>query len=221
MQKELSISQKSSKMKVAACLLALVALAASAPQPRKDFHEHFQDFLDLIIQEAGEELGELRATYEQFDEFNAAINYVQSAGFKELIVEMESLPEFQAVVDFLEADNIDITFFLDKIDEVVNAIPSSRRNAREASGTSLTSFLQDSIAILPKEKLDDLFHQKKEEDEVFRNAIDNLFSDEWIATFSALRETPQFHEEAATLHENGIDLHVLIEEVVAIFGQNK
>ncbi|XP_063538978.1 uncharacterized protein LOC134748196 [Cydia strobilella] len=220
MQRELSISQKSSKMKVAACLLALVALAASAPQPRKDFHDHFQDFLDLIFQEAGEQLGELSTTYQQFDEFNAAMNYMQTAGFKEIVVEMESLPEFQAMVDFLETDNIDITFFLDKLDEVVNAIPSSRRNARQASGTSLTSFIQDSIAIFPKEKLDALFNQKKEEDEEFRNAIDNLFSDEWKATFSALIETPQFQQEADTLLENGIDLHAFVDEIVAIFGQN-
>ncbi|XP_061721424.1 uncharacterized protein LOC133528178 [Cydia pomonella] len=207
-------------MKVAACLLALVALAASAPQPRKDFHEHFRDFLDLIIQEAGEQMEELSATYEQFDDFNAAMNYVQSAGFKEIVAEMESLPEFQAVVDFLEADNIDITFFLDILDEVVNAIPSSRRT-RQASGTSLTSFIQDSIAFFPKEKLDALFHQKKEDDEEFRNAIDNLFSDEWRTTFSALLETPQFQQEADTLLENGIDLHAVFDEIVAIFGQNK
>ncbi|XP_063367309.1 uncharacterized protein LOC134655777 [Cydia amplana] len=221
MQRMFSISQKSSKMKVVACLLALVTLAASAPQPRKDFHEHFEDFLDLIFQEAGEQMEELRATYQQFDEFNAAMNYVQTAGFKEIVLEMESLPEFQAVVDFLEADHIDITFFLDKLDEVVNTIPSSRRTARQASGTSLTSFIQDSIAIFPKDKLDALFQQKIEEDEEFKNAIDNLFSDEWRATFSALIETAQFQQEEATLLENGIDLRALVDEIVAIFGQNK
>ncbi|XP_047994797.1 uncharacterized protein LOC125232977 [Leguminivora glycinivorella] len=206
-------------MKVAVCLFALVALVASAPQPRKDFHEHFQDFLDLIMQETGDQIEELMTAYREFDDFNNALSYMQTAGFKDIVQEMESLPEFQAVVGFLEADNIDITFFLDILDKVVNAIPSARRT-RQASGTSLTSFIQDSIALFPKEKLDALFQQKKEEDEEFKSAIDNLFSDEWRATFSALLDTPQFQQEADTLLENGIDLRVFADEILAVFGQN-
>lgn len=85
------------KMKVVALLLVFVAFAASAPQPRKDFHEHFEDFITIIMNEAGQEIEHVFEHYLEFEEFEAAIEYIKTANFKELIFEMESLPQFQAV----------------------------------------------------------------------------------------------------------------------------
>lgn len=84
-------------MKIAVVLLTFVALSCSAPQPRKLFHEHFEDFIYVIIEETGEELEAIAETYLQFDEFVASVNYLQTANFRDLVFEMESLPEFIAV----------------------------------------------------------------------------------------------------------------------------
>lgn len=86
-----------SKMKVAALVLALVAFVASAPQPRKDFHDHFADFVTIISEEVGSEIEHVFEHYLEFEEFQAAVEYIKTANFKELILEMESLPQFQAV----------------------------------------------------------------------------------------------------------------------------
>lgn len=58
------------------------------------------------------------------------------------------------------------------------------------------------------------------EDEEFRTAIQNLESDEWESVFSALWESEVFQAEVAALSENGIEISVLFEQLLAIFGQN-
>lgn len=84
-------------MKAALVFLTLVALGSSAPQPRKLFHEHFDDFIEIIQNEVISELNELVAQYSESEEFQKTVQYVMTSDFKELIYEMEALPEFKAV----------------------------------------------------------------------------------------------------------------------------
>ena len=87
-------------MKQALVVLALVGLAFSAPQPRKLFHEHVEEFLDIIMEEAGPEMQHLTEHYIEFEEFVQALDYMRTNNFKDLVYEMESLPEFVAVSTF-------------------------------------------------------------------------------------------------------------------------
>lgn len=84
-------------MKVAIVLLSAVALSLSAPQPRKIFHEHAEDFLELINDEAGHEMMHLVEHYIEFEEFTKSLDYMATPNFRSLVYEMESLPEFKAV----------------------------------------------------------------------------------------------------------------------------
>lgn len=74
--------------------------------------------------------------------------------------------------------------------------------------------------MFPKEKLAALYDHKMAEDEEFRVAIENLQGDEWNRVFNALWESEVFKAEVNALNENGIDITVLLTEVLAIFGQN-
>lgn len=87
-------------MKVFLVFLVLVALGSSAPQPRKLFHEHVDDFIEIIIREVQSELDELVAQYSESEEFQKTLQYVTTSDFKQLIYEMEALPEFKAVSIF-------------------------------------------------------------------------------------------------------------------------
>ncbi|KAJ8723988.1 hypothetical protein PYW07_007968 [Mythimna separata] len=207
-------------MKQALVVLALVVLALSVPQPRKLFHEHVEDFLDVIIQEVDEEMAELMEQYIEYDEYLQAVEYMRTNNFKDLVYEMEALPEFQAVIEFLENDNIDIHYFLDFFNELIDNINMKRTARQSASGKDLTAFTRDCIAIFPKEKLSTLYDQKMADDEEFRTAIENLNSEEWDAVFGALWNNDVFKAEVQTLADNGIDIGVFFEEILAIFGQN-
>ncbi|XP_075982888.1 protein G12-like [Anticarsia gemmatalis] len=207
-------------MKQAFVVLALVGLAFSAPQPKKVFHENFKDFIDLIMDEAGHDIDHLLEHYMEFDEFKATWDYLQTNNFKDLVYEMEALPEFVAVVDFLENDNIDIHFFIDMINDALEESRMKRSARHQLSGTDFSAFINDVIGEFPKAKLSALFDEKMANDEEFSTAINNLQSDEWDQVFSALWESETFQKEVATLRENGVAIELILDEILAIFGQN-
>ncbi|XP_047034036.1 uncharacterized protein LOC124640347 [Helicoverpa zea] len=208
-------------MKQALVVLALVGLAFSAPQPRKLFHEHMEDFLDVIMEEAGHEIEHLMEHYVEYDEFFQAFDYMRTNNFKDLVYEMESLPEFIAVVEFLEKDQIDIHYFIDLLNDMIENVDRKRNARHSTSGRDLSSFIRDCINEFPKDKLSALFDQKMADDEEFRTAIENLQTEEWAAVFDALWESEVFQAEVKTLAENGIDVGVFLDEIIAVFGQNK
>ncbi|KAG6452456.1 uncharacterized protein LOC115445016 [Manduca sexta] len=210
-------------MKVALVVLALISLGCAAPQPRKVFHEHFEDFVDVIVEEVGDELMHLTGHYLEYDDFWVAFNYLKSESFRNLVDEFESLPEFAAVVEFLENDNIDIRFFIDMFHEFIDELESmSRPVARHAtSGTNFSAYINDVIATFPKAKLAALYDEKMANDEEFRVAMENLLSPEWDAVLEALWTSDVFQAEIKTLAEYGIDASVLYLEILAIFGQNR
>ncbi|XP_013171199.1 PREDICTED: uncharacterized protein LOC106120399 [Papilio xuthus] len=208
-------------MKVAIVLFSVLALSLSAPQPRKIFHENAEDFLDLIYEEAGHEMMHLVEHYIEFEEFTKSLDYMATPNFRNLVYEMESLPEFKAVIDFLEKDNIDITYFVERLNEMIDEIQNDKRKRHTLSGRDMTAFINDCIDVFPKDKLTALYEQKIAEDEEFRVAMENLNSEEWDQVWNALWESETFIEEANILLENGIDLKVLLREVKAVFGQFK
>lgn len=91
-------------MKVALTFLALVALGFSAPQPRKLFHEHWEDFTKLIVDEVGDDLEHILEHYLEFEEFQASLDYLITADFRNIVYEMEDLPEFKAVSKVIKLD---------------------------------------------------------------------------------------------------------------------
>ncbi|CAG4953512.1 unnamed protein product [Parnassius apollo] len=208
-------------MKVAIILVCLFSLSFSAPQARKIFHEHAEDFLDLILDEAGHEISELFDHYIEFEEFRKSLDYMRTSNFKNLVYEMESLPEFKAVIDFLENDNIDVLYFIDRLHLMMEdtEYPPIKESRQDLSGRDMSAYINDCVAVFPKEKLTVLYEQKIAEDEEFKVAMDNLMSDEWNQIWAALWENETFLEEAKILSENGIDLSALLLELKAVFGQ--
>lgn len=87
------------------------------------------------------------------------------------------------------------------------------------SGTNFSSFIDDCIALFPKDKLSALFDEKMANDAEFNSAITNLQSAEWDEVFSALWENETFMNEVQVLADNGIDVHAVLHEVIAVFGQ--
>jgi hypothetical protein len=94
-------------------------------------------------------------------------------------------------------------------------------NARQqVSGRDFNAYANDIIALLPKQKLADLFDQKLKEDSDFKAAIEGIQSDEFQQIYAELWQTEEFLKEVQILGDNGIDMDVLLYQLVAIFGQN-
>ncbi|XP_064073991.1 uncharacterized protein LOC113396058 [Vanessa tameamea] len=205
------------KMKVAIAFLALVAVACSAPQPRVLFHEHFEEFSRLIGDEAADDLNHLVEHYLEFEEFQMSLDYLITPNFRNLVYEMEDLPEFKAVVEYLETHYIDINYFINAINNFVDDV--QRRTLRhEVSGRDMSSFIKDSIDAFPKAKLTALYEQKMAEDDLFRNAMESFETEEWKELYSALWQNETFLKEVEILKENGIDVEIVLLEAQAVLG---
>jgi hypothetical protein len=93
-------------------LFALFSVALAAPQPRKLFHEHYDDFAALVRKEVGPQRQALSSQYMEFEEFKTAMDYMSTPAFKNLIFEMEDLPEFKAVSIFYIDSNQYLKMFV-------------------------------------------------------------------------------------------------------------
>ncbi|CAH0400441.1 unnamed protein product [Chilo suppressalis] len=219
----LPITGNSGKMKFLVVLFALASVAFSAPQPRKIFHENYEDFMDVISKISGDEIAHIMSHYNEYEEFQTTLTYLSTADFKNLVYEMESLPEFRDVLDFLEGHSIDINYFIDYFNEVLENpdFDGNRRSARhETSGRDFSSFIRDVTAILPKAELAALYDQKMVEDEDFKAAMEGLQSEEWEQVFDVLWASEVFQVEVKTLADNGVEMDLLLDQLVAVFGQN-
>ncbi|KAL0819745.1 hypothetical protein ABMA28_007793 [Loxostege sticticalis] len=113
-------------------LFALVVIAFAAPQPKKIFHEHVDDFLEIIYDEAGVELEQIMIQYVDFEEFQKTLAYVASANYKDLVYEMEAIPEFKA------------------------------KARQTLSGRDFNSYIKDTTGVFPKEKLAALYTEDED-----------------------------------------------------------
>lgn len=94
------------------------------------------------------------------------------------------------------------------------------RARQSVSGSDMSSFINDAIALFPKDKLAALYDELITEDKEFKTAMENLQSEEWQQLLDALFENETFQKEVQVLHENGIDINILVTEIKAVFGQN-
>lgn len=80
--------------------------------------------------------------------------------------------------------------------------------------------MRDFVSHLPREKLASLLEEKKQEDEVFRTAVDNFDGKKWNKLYSDLWENDIFQKEVRELAENGIELLSILQQFGNAFGNS-
>jgi hypothetical protein len=91
---------------------------------------------------------------------------------------------------------------------------------QQPSGRDHVSYINDNIALFPKAKLAALFDEKLNEDADFKAAIEGVRSDEFQQLYAELWQSEEFLKEIQILEDNGLSMSALIDEVIAIMGQN-
>ncbi|KAI5636396.1 insect allergen related repeat, nitrile-specifier detoxification domain-containing protein [Phthorimaea operculella] len=203
-------------------LFAIVTISYGAPHKKKKFHEHLEDFVGLILAESGLQIELLLKQYGESKEFGIAATYLRTTHFRDVLKEVESLPEFKAMTDYLERAQIDIKHILEYINELVeqNENVSVKPKRHKDGEMDLTNFIQESMNLYPKEKLKELFQQKEREYPRFKYSVDKLKTEEWEHLYQALWESQGFKKASNTLAENGLDVRLLVDSIKALFGQN-
>lgn len=84
-------------MKVTVLVLCLITLGKSAVVVNGPFSKHIEDFIGVILAESGLEMERLLSQHAENKEFAMATMYFKTTDFREIIYQIESLPEFRTV----------------------------------------------------------------------------------------------------------------------------
>ncbi|XP_050447780.1 uncharacterized protein LOC126849701 [Cataglyphis hispanica] len=210
-------------MKFALVLFALVA-ASSAKIQLPNFgigqlRYDIQDFLDVLPQE---EIFAITLQYFSEDaEFKAMVEYFQSEGFKGLVVDVEALPEIKVMMDYVHNAGIDIYKIVNLLNELLGLellptpLPPNPAMATKQIKGGIRGYVDDIMAILPKELLNTMYEEKLKNSEEFANFIKQLESENFQEIVNQVYLHPKTQELLEHASNAGIDL-LLIKDLLKI-----
>ncbi|XP_011863051.1 PREDICTED: uncharacterized protein LOC105559404 [Vollenhovia emeryi] len=209
-------------MKFALVLLAFVAAASAKIEipnfGRGELHKDIQEFLDLM---PVEKILEITVQYYTQDtEFQNMIKYLQSEGFKQLVKDVEALPEIKVLMDYIHNAGIDIYKMVNMFNSALGLPPLTPPSY--AIGVQITGglkgYVQDILAILPKQQLQDLYKKKLETSKAFADFIKQLESDNFQQIVNKVYAHPKFQELLTHAKNAGIDLMVIKNLLEILWG---
>ncbi|XP_045527759.1 uncharacterized protein LOC123716192 [Pieris brassicae] len=220
-------------MKTTIVLLTLVCLGCAAPKEKKNFQDYFEEFLAISEALEGAHLGRQTGNYMGFDTFRAGLNAIDAPiKYQQLAKDLESVPEYKALTDFLKNLTIDVNYYVKRYEDYVSRVNSfnpdssksgqhSRQRRHPITGSTLDTSIVDTVSMLPRRQLRQLFHEKMAHDEFFRSVIEAIKSDRFKQLYNALWANRTFRSVANALEDNALSLKYLFEELLpAFFGQN-
>ncbi|XP_011631835.1 uncharacterized protein LOC105423676 [Pogonomyrmex barbatus] len=206
-------------------LVVLLAFAATASAKieipnigRGELGKEIQEFLDLIPVEKVIEI--TLQYYAQDADFQKMIQYFQSEGFKQLVKDVEALSEIKVLMDYIHNAGIDIY----KIVNILNSAlglpaltPPSYYIGTQITG-GIKGYVQDILAVLPKQQLQDLYKKKLETSKVFADFIAQLESENFQQIVNKVYAHPKFQELLTHARSAGIDLELIKNLLEVLWG---
>ncbi|KAJ9591398.1 hypothetical protein L9F63_002004 [Diploptera punctata] len=180
--------------------------------PTRTLEDDLNDFLALIDVD---QIISIALDYLANDaEVQEAMAYIQSDEFHALVSTVESQPEFQNFIDFVNDHGVDASNIVDVFNSIIGLDGS--RSARR--GTGVNGLIDDIIAILPVDDLKALFDEKLETSEDFKAFYDLIRGDEFQGLLQKLRDMPAYQEVLEKLRGYGVDVDHYISLARALFG---
>jgi len=210
-------------MKFGLVLLAIVAAASAKIEipnfGRGELHKDIQEFLNLLPQE--KILAITLQYYAEDKEFQNMLKYFQSQGFKDLVVDVEALPEIKVLMDYIHNAGIDIYKIVNLLNEALG-LPSLTPPSTFVVGTQITGgikgYVNDIMAVLPKQKLQELYEQKLKSSKAFKKFIEQLESKNFQEIVNKVYAHPKFQELLQHAKKVNIDLIVIKDLLKILWG---
>ncbi|KAG5332150.1 G12 protein, partial [Acromyrmex charruanus] len=208
-------------MKFALALLALVATASAYELPnfgRGNLHKDIQEFIDLV---PIEKVIQITLQYFTEDEdFQRMIKYFRSEGFKQLVKDVEALPEIKVFMDYIHNAGIDIYKIVNELNSALKLPPLTPPSY--FIGTYITGgingYIQDILAILPQQQLRILYEKKLTTSKEFADLVAQLKSDNFQQIVNQVYTHPKFQELLEHARTEGIDLIAIKELLESLWG---
>jgi len=207
-------------MKFALVLLAIVAAASAKIEipnfGRGELYKDIQEFLDLLPQD--EILAITLQYYAEDKDFQNMLKYFQSAEFKDLVVDVEALPEIKVLMDYIHNAGIDIYKIVNLLNEVIglpSLTPPSTFVITSGITGGIKGYVRDILAVLPQKKLQELYEQKLKNSEAFKKFVEQLESKNFQEIVNKVYVHPKFQTLLKHAKDANIDL-ILIKDLLKI-----
>ncbi|XP_071878303.1 uncharacterized protein [Bombus fervidus] len=164
-----------------------------------------QDFADIIPLD--DIVALLHEYVNQDSEMQAWFNYLQTNEFRNLVSDLESIPEFRDVLNYEQNAGLDAYYLANKINDFLHLsklVPPNR--VRRAVTGGIRGYLDQVEAMLPMEQIRALFRQKLANSKVFADFIHFLGSPTSQRLVDAVCAKPAFNNLLVKLQGYGVNL---------------
>lgn len=204
-------------------VLAFVAVASAKIEipnfGRGKLYKDIQEFLDLLPQE---EIFAITLEYYSSDkEFKAMVKYFQSEDFRNLVEDVEALPEIEELMKYIHEAGIDIYTIVNILNNFIglpSLTPPDSVFVKPHITGGIRGFVDDIMDILPKDELDELYETKLKESKAFKKFIDQLKSENFQEIVNQVYSHPQFQELLGHADNAGIDLELIKDLLKELWG---
>lgn len=208
-----------SQMKFALVVLAIFAMSSPMDAytlPRVGtgrLADELQGFVDLV---PVDKVVTLALQYLAEDaEFQQLVGYLQSPEFKQLVVDIEALPEIVSIMNYIQKGGLNIYYLVNKINKFLGLPSLKTPNVLGLeplkTKTGIRGFLDEVKALVPADKLKALFQQKLSTSKVFAELMEKLRSQEAQNVANAIAANPNLHAVLLKAKDAGIDVKAVKE----------
>lgn len=210
-------------MKIALALLALVAMASARivlPNfGRGELYKDIQEFLDMMP--ADDIIALTLEYFEKDKEFQDMVAYLQSDEFKQLVQEVEALPEIKVLMDYIHDAGIDIYQIINLFNDWLgldHLTPPDRFAIGKQITGGFRGYMDDVLAMLPINELNDLYEKKLKESEDFAKFIAQLESENFQVIVDKVYANPKTQQLLKHAADAGVDLERIKELLKILWG---
>ncbi|XP_017753463.1 PREDICTED: protein G12-like [Eufriesea mexicana] len=201
-------------MKFTLAVLAVVALfsplnAWQVPRSGNGaLADEVQDLVDLVPVEKMDAI--LKEYVAEDAEFQRLVTYLHSQEFTGLITDIESMPEFIQVLNYIQTAGVDIYSLVNKVNDYLNLTPLTpplqRVRALRITG-GIRGFLDDIKALMPRERFMALWHEKKATSTVFRDFVQFMGSTPVQTIVNRVCADARFHNILAMATRDHVNIN--------------
>ncbi|XP_008208307.1 uncharacterized protein LOC100115024 [Nasonia vitripennis] len=149
-------------------------------------------------------------------DFAELVKRLSSQEFQGLINKIMTNPELQNLMKRAEAKGVDVQAILDFFTSVLGLKFPSRPVF--SLTRSLKDDLNEFLALIPVEKIKDIFFKYLTEDEDFAEAVDYLLSNEFKSLVVEIESQPEVLSILKYLQESGLNAYEFVNKINSILG---
>lgn len=206
-------------------LVILVALAVSNPLEAYKvpsvgsgaLANELQKFVDLIPLE---KINAIISVYKKEDaEFQELLKYLQSSEFKLLVAEIEGFPEFIDILNYEQRVGLDAYYLINEVNEYLHLSKLTPPFSR-AKTSGIRGFLDEVEALIPLDKLKNLYQDRLKNSAVFAEFINKLKSPTAQSLLNKLCASKNFNNFLSKAKSHGVHLDVVKKHLKNVLGLN-